>query len=253
MKRIVGFTLIELLVVIAIIAVLSAILFPVFAAARAKARQAQSINHVKQIGMAINMYAQDYEAYPLSSSPSSQIPRTRWPDAVLAYTKNTATFRAPGALKSTFLKPFAAQPTEFYGGYGYNYQYLGNSRFPFAADDAIITAPADTIALADTNGCSFDKGVVNVGNYVIDPPLSSARGSRPTSPSLGFYGVAMTPECSGAAGCRAMPAERHSGMVTIGFLDGHAKAMRLSQMDDFNGDGIVDNGWWNGRGDASTR
>src|SRR3569833_3397229 len=60
-----GFTLIELLVVIAIIAILAAILFPVFAQAREKARQTACLKTEKQIGMAIHMYCQDYdEVYP---------------------------------------------------------------------------------------------------------------------------------------------------------------------------------------------
>jgi prepilin-type N-terminal cleavage/methylation domain-containing protein len=65
MTRQQGFTLIELLVVIAIIAILAAILFPVFARAREKARQTSCLNNVKQLTLAIMMYAQDYdETYP---------------------------------------------------------------------------------------------------------------------------------------------------------------------------------------------
>src|SRR5215211_7498689 len=58
-----GFTLIELLVVIAIIAILAAILFPVFARAREKAREITCISNLKQLGTGIQMYAQDYDEY----------------------------------------------------------------------------------------------------------------------------------------------------------------------------------------------
>src|SRR5436190_12490093 len=76
MRRRLGFTLIELLVVIAIIAILAAILFPVFAQAREKARSAQCLSNLKQVAMATRMYSQDYDEvlvplYLYSSHPSS--------------------------------------------------------------------------------------------------------------------------------------------------------------------------------------
>ena len=67
-----GFTLIELLVVISIIATLASILFPVFARARAKARQITCLNNVRQLSMAIFMYAQDYDEVLISSVHKSE-------------------------------------------------------------------------------------------------------------------------------------------------------------------------------------
>ena len=92
-----GFTLIELLVVIAIIAILAAILFPVFAKAREKARQTSCLSNLKQIGTSVMMYVQDYdELYPLDTSTgsASQIPGT-WPNRVMPYVKNTQLFKCP--------------------------------------------------------------------------------------------------------------------------------------------------------------
>jgi prepilin-type N-terminal cleavage/methylation domain-containing protein/prepilin-type processing-associated H-X9-DG protein len=84
-----GFTLIELLVVIAIIAILAAILFPVFAQARAAARKTACLSNNKQIGLGLMMYAQDYdETFPFCANNSDvNIPRVDWYDAVEPYIK----------------------------------------------------------------------------------------------------------------------------------------------------------------------
>ncbi|MHB1191098.1 MAG: DUF1559 family PulG-like putative transporter [Armatimonadota bacterium] len=233
-----GFTLIELLVVIAIIAILAAILFPVFAKAREKARQTSCLSNLKQLGLAIQMYATDWEGYPLSSSPSTTVPRTRWADCIFSYVKSEQMFTCPSERSTAILaKNFAHDQSKTYGGYGYNYQYLGNSRsappnLPFTATDSSIQVPVQTVALADTTGVlNGDGSISGEGVYVVDPPISSSRGSGKPS---GYY------EWS-----RSLPAERHNGMVNVAFCDGHAKAMKLSQLDDSNGDGAVDNGYWN--------
>src|SRR5437588_9207291 len=111
MKKSRGFTLIELLVVIAIIAILAAILFPVFAQARAKARQTSCLSNMKQIGMALYMYIQDYdetlpgndtnaEGYSLNlgfmaPQPSPLITPRNWPVETQPYIKTVQVLRFP--------------------------------------------------------------------------------------------------------------------------------------------------------------
>ena len=253
-----AFTLIELLVVIAIIAILAAILFPVFSQAKIAARKTVSISNLKQIGAAMTLYVMDNGGYPQSSSPSSWNPRVRWPDRLQPYIQSEDIFVAPNASLDIFGKPWAHNPTKRYGGYGYNYQYLGNSRsssnglLPFTATDSFIESLAQTITVADTNGVRRDDGSVGGGEYTVDPPLPSTRGSGNAS---GYYGVGG--ECGsgqpgpGAWGCRSTPAERHVGMVGVLFADTHAKTMKLTRIDDLNGDGVPDNGFWNGMGDPS--
>jgi prepilin-type N-terminal cleavage/methylation domain-containing protein/prepilin-type processing-associated H-X9-DG protein len=93
-----GFTLIELLVVIAIIAILAAILFPVFARARAQARKTSCLSNLKQIGLAMTMYVTDCDGYLPYPSPKPSVEASgRWPLSyiIYPYVKNQQIFRCP--------------------------------------------------------------------------------------------------------------------------------------------------------------
>ncbi len=104
MIRAKGFTLIELLVVIAIIAILAAILFPVFARAREKARTASCLNNVKELTLGIMMYVQDYdETYPAGYNYAPTPPAGNahtWVPAVMPYLKNDEVMKCPSGRKS---------------------------------------------------------------------------------------------------------------------------------------------------------
>ncbi|HCA45853.1 MAG TPA: hypothetical protein DEP45_00465 [Armatimonadetes bacterium] len=124
-----GFTLIELLVVIAIIAILAAILFPVFARAREKARQTQCLSNLKQIGLGILMYAQDWdEVLPRSAqytAPDVVIPDggpDYWFEAIYPQVNNSQIFACP-SYRDTYVRSggVAAVHPKFSDGVNYTY------------------------------------------------------------------------------------------------------------------------------------
>jgi prepilin-type N-terminal cleavage/methylation domain-containing protein/prepilin-type processing-associated H-X9-DG protein len=143
-----GFTLIELLVVIAIIAILAAILFPVFAQAREKARTASCSSNAKQLGLAIRMYIQDYdERYPFGGWLPNNFGTWEWQNTTPPYIKSKGIFRCP----STSDEDEQADPTAWaWNRNPVNYLYnniLGRDRRPVS--DAGVVAPAENFMVLD--------------------------------------------------------------------------------------------------------
>ncbi len=192
-----GFTLIELLVVIAIIAILAAILFPVFARAREKARQSSCLNNVKQMTLGHMMYAQDHdERLPASYMPGSPGAYNQWYEVIDPYVKNT----------QVLVCPSGGNETAYGLGYGQNYSYLtynwhvppgyGYGGCPLAK----IGRPAETILLADSGQHLLSSGGWSVGmTYVIT-----------WSREPNGYFVYL----------------RHNETANVGFCDGHAKCQK---------------------------
>jgi len=165
--------------------------------------------------------------------------------------------------------PLQTPPAQ-HGGYGYNFQYLGNARtssgYPttyHANLDRHIFSPSETVAVGDNAGSrdgdlSNEPGTGGSAVYALDPPIGSvnlgSQGSRNSGGSSYYEGG--TDQIAGTAATythRAFPAERNSGAANIAFVDGHAEAMKLDEVDDYDGDGVKDNGFWNGLGDPNQR
>src|SRR5215213_5981908 len=119
-----GFTLIELLVVIAIIAILAAILFPVFAQARERARTSVCTSNVRQIGLALRMYTQDYdEAFPIFYAYHTRAPHKGIELELLPYTKSAAIFRCPSDAGGPYQKKELPKAANYYEAYGSSYYF----------------------------------------------------------------------------------------------------------------------------------
>jgi prepilin-type N-terminal cleavage/methylation domain-containing protein/prepilin-type processing-associated H-X9-DG protein len=213
-----GFTLIELLVVIAIIAILAAILFPVFAQARAKARAISCLSNVRQIGTAMQMYIQDYD----ETTPSIIVGGAQNQDfyaLVQPYSKNLQMFFCPDRTGSK-TGPYKPDPCNDSinsatdarcVGYGYNWgpssgyrlglvgprikvRATGSYNIEPGVALASIVAPADMIAFGDTGD---SPRYTICANYIFQYETPTTKSSQ----------------------------LRHNGFLNMTFVDGHAKSM----------------------------
>jgi prepilin-type N-terminal cleavage/methylation domain-containing protein/prepilin-type processing-associated H-X9-DG protein len=201
MSRRQGFTLIELLVVIAIIAILAAILFPVFAKAREKARQANCTSNIKQLTLGLLMYAQDYdEKIPGWIVTGGCTPNTAWgwKHVVYPYVKNSQIFVCP------------------------------SSQWKFTATCTYFTDWANAMNLATSyglNDCIEGGGGSSTTplGTIIRPAELIALGEGPTPWRPVDMGV------GGGTPCNKNWPDVHNGGINVGFYDGHVKWLQRSK------------------------
>jgi prepilin-type N-terminal cleavage/methylation domain-containing protein/prepilin-type processing-associated H-X9-DG protein len=202
-----GFTLIELLVVIAVIALLAAILFPVFSRAREKARQSSCASNIKNLGTAVLMYTQDFdETLPLAAYQVPPSDVLTWHDLTDAYVKNQQIWHCPSS---------AVKKTDGGGKitthYGYNAPHLttmasdfSNAGTHHAVVLADVNVPTQTVLLADAKSSVDGSWCGDDGKYLLAPSGSDSD-------------------------CWGRPNWLHSDGGNVLWLDGHVKWQRASQ------------------------
>jgi len=201
-----GFTLIELLVVIAIIAILAAILFPVFARARENARRASCQSNLKQIALGMFMYNQDYDSKlpQLAVNDIANVSTTNpfgWADAMQPYLKSTQIFQCPSETASP---PNSTDTyvTQITGG---NYSDYFMNRNTSGMSDASFDAPTMTVLIGDA-----ESDTATAANRYAGSARSSAGWESCTASDA--------PEHKDVGG-----ANRHLDGANYAFSDGHVK------------------------------
>jgi prepilin-type N-terminal cleavage/methylation domain-containing protein/prepilin-type processing-associated H-X9-DG protein len=230
-QKVRAFTLIELLVVIGIIAILAAILFPVFGRARENARRSTCLSNMKQILLASTQYTQDSdELYPPSYTNISG----KWvgfTQLYQPYLKSTQLFQCPSDSKTdrpALIDWTPAAGTGFVPSFHTSYlvnDKLGKPSAPVAL--SVVVSPSTVIYMAEgskraTSSASGTdcSGLAYGGRpYIGDDSLEKPDGFLLVDPWPGSNA------CNSTVNGFAGPSVRHLGQSVVGFADGHVKSM----------------------------
>ncbi|RYG69274.1 DUF1559 domain-containing protein [bacterium] len=203
-----AFTLIELLVVIAIIAILAAILFPVFGRARENARRASCQSNLKQMGLGVLQYVQDYdERFPVISMSNTVAPYG-WADAIQPYLKSTQIFKCPSYTGTTGDNPNAVGYTTYWMNKALNYG--SNASDASGMVQSALLNTSLTILHGDGGGAS---------------PNTTARFNVNGCAGAGAA-LALATACGGTTGLATTlgnGGQQHLEGIGLSFTDGHAK------------------------------